>query len=158
VDFAPFTWITTVISITLGAALSFVAQLYLTGRARRSAAGSQFRMAVAAFATAVQVLQSAEFQRGSMRIKGATDAEREPARQDVFRLRGEAWSAYYVLRLAADEDRFNPVLEKAKQLIELARQISAETGTPDDLSSRSAAVSAALDAMVDDARRLSPRD
>jgi hypothetical protein len=158
VDFAPFTWITTVISIGLGAALSFLAQLYLTGRARRSTAGSQFRTAVAAFATAVQVLQSAEFRRGSMRMKDATDAERDPARQEVYRLRGEAWSAYYVLRLAADDDRFDPVLEKAKELIELARRVSAETDSAEDLASRSAAVSAALDAMVDDARRLSPRD
>jgi hypothetical protein len=73
---------------------SFLVQPYLTGRARRAGADDRFRDTVAAYATAVRMLQQAEYQRASQRIKGVPSAERESARQESYRLRSAAWSAY----------------------------------------------------------------
>lgn len=146
-----FTWLTTIASVLIGGALTLATQSTLARRDRKFRTATKFRDAVAAFATAVQSLRSAEYQRAQLRISDAPDEEREPARQDVYRLRGEAWSAYYVLRLAAQPGRDDAVLGKAKDVIEQARLMSAGSETAEDLRSRSSAVTAALDDIVDGA-------
>lgn len=106
--------------------------------------------AVDGYSLAVTRLRRAEHDRAKKRLNKAAADVREDARQETYRLRSDAWSAYYRLRLRADphvlDDEF---LSEAEGIIELTRQITAHTATEAEMAERSSLANKALKAFVD---------
>ena len=82
------------------------------------------------------------------------DPTREAARQETYRLRAEASSAYYLVRLLADPDKRWDLVHEAENVIELSRLITAGPKTERELQERSAAATNALEKVIDAANRL----
>ncbi len=146
-----------VVGTLLGASLTYLFQRKTQERSsaetRREKRCQEFTEAVAAFASTTAALRRAEFDRGKKRISGVTDPTREAARQETYRLRAEASSAYYLVRLLADPDDDGELVREAENVIQLSRLISAGPMSEAELQERSTAVAKALENFIDAANR-----
>lgn len=106
---------------------------------------ADLREAVANYAMAVSDLRRAEFNRGRLRVGSAGNPEREAARQETYRLRTEARTAYVRMRLLADRQVDGAMLQRAEECIDLCQLITAESRNAAELRERSDAVTQALD-------------
>lgn len=120
---------------------------------RREKRRQEFADALAAYASACTSLRRAEFNRARMRLESPDNPKREEARQETYRLRTDARSAYYLIRLLADPERDEDLIHDAKNVIELARLITAGPTTLKEIHERNEDVSAALDKVIDKANR-----
>jgi hypothetical protein len=113
----------------------------------------EFANAVVAYASAATALRRAEFDRAKKRLEQAVDPDREEARQETYRLRAEAQSAYYLVRLLANPDTDADLVREAGNVIELLRLITAGPTSLEQVRARSNDATEALDKVVDRANR-----
>lgn len=142
-----------VVGTLLGASLTYLFQRRAQERAnaetRSEKRREQFTGAVAAFASTTTTLRRAEIDRGKKRLEGVPGSAREAARQETYRLRAEASSAYYLVRLLSDPDQDVDLVREAKTVIDLSRLITARPMSEAELQERSTAATAALETFID---------
>jgi hypothetical protein len=146
-----------VLGTLLGGIVTYVLQRMTLERSlaetRREKRRQEFADALAAYASACTSLRRAEFNRARMRLESPDNPKREEARQETYRLRAEARSAYYLVRLLADPDSDGDLIHDARDVIELARLITAGPTTLEEVHKRSEDATAALDKVIDRANR-----
>jgi hypothetical protein len=109
--------------------------------------------AIAAYASSVTSLRRAEFNRGKERIGRVPEAEREPARQDTYRLRAEAESKMYLVSLLSDQEKDRDLVKGAKAVIKMCHQISEQSVSVADLHEHNQTAKEALDKLIEEASR-----
>jgi hypothetical protein len=141
----------------LGAGLSYVLQRRTAKETRRSERqerrNREFLNAVGAYSSAVSQLRRAEHDRAKKRLTNAPEEEREDARQETYRLRSDASSAYYRLRLWADPRFDDDFLEEGERIVEITKNITTYTETEAEMEELSSTAKNALEAFVRKARQ-----
>jgi hypothetical protein len=109
--------------------------------------------AIADYASSVTSLRRAEFNRGKDRIGRMPETEREPARQDTYRLRAEAESKMYLVSLLSDQEKDRDLVSGAVAVIEMCHQISARSVSEGELYERDRLAKESLDRLIEEASR-----
>ncbi|WP_131814271.1 hypothetical protein [Mycolicibacterium fortuitum] len=146
-----------VLGTLLGAYMTYVFQ---RRNAQRISAESdmvrrrqEFVEAMTAYAAAAAALRRAEFDRCNKRLKKAPSADYERARQETYRLRSEARSAYYRLWLIADPVRDVDLVQHADDAIEATQRISSASNSELEMHRYGDAAAKALANVVNEANR-----
>ncbi|HEX4248256.1 MAG TPA: hypothetical protein VH008_10345 [Pseudonocardia sp.] len=121
--------------------------------ARTEKRRQEFADALAAYASACTVLRRAEFQRARARLESADEHEQMQAKQETYRLRAEAWSAYYLVRLLAAPASDGELIRDAKAVIEHSRSITAKPTTMREVHQYNDAATEALDKVIEKANQ-----
>lgn len=154
---AILTSIVAVAGTLLGACLTYFLQRQIAREIslgeRREQRRQDLLKAIDVYQSAVNKLRRSEHDRAKKRLTNAAPELREAARQDTYRLRSDAQSAYYRLRLRADPVADDDLLREAERIIELTRDIAAYTATETEMEERSAEARDELAAFVTAARQ-----
>ena len=146
-----------VLGTLLGSGLTYVFQRLTLKRTvaetRSEKRREEFANAVVAYASAATALRRAEFDRAKKRLERAVDPDREEARQETYRLRAEAQSAYYLVRLLANPDTDADLVREAENVIERLGLITSGPKSLEQVRARSKDATEALDKVVDRANR-----
>lgn len=152
-----WTAVVAVAGTLFGSSLTY---LFQRSTLRRTAAESrsekrreEFTNAVAAYASVAATLRRAEFDRAMKRLEGVKGDEREAVRQETYRLRAEAQSAYYLVRLLADPDIDGELVRDAEDVITRSQSITAESNMVSEARERSDEATEALRKFIDKANR-----
>jgi hypothetical protein len=153
---ALFTSVIAVAGTLLGACFTYFFQSQTAKQSSSQAKLARLRRelaeAITAFASSATVLRRAEYDRAKKRIKTPL-ADREEESQETYRLRADAWSAYYLYILFADPQADRDLLQEAKYIIELLRQIVAAPNTAEELQERDRDATEALEKFMKAANR-----
>jgi hypothetical protein len=146
-----------VAGVLLGSWLTFVLQRQtaegISSRERWEQRRQESLDAVGAYSSAVNQLRRAEHDRAKKRLTKASPEDREDARQETYRLRSDASSAYYRLWLRSDPSVDDDFLLKAENIIEMTKGITAYTETEAEMEELSSKAKNELNAFVKAARK-----
>jgi galactokinase len=146
-----------VLGTLLGSSLTFFFQRLTLKRTvaenRSEKRREEFAAAVAAFASVATDLRRAEFDRAKKRLERIDGPDREEARQETYRLRAEAQSAYYLIRLLSNPDTDADLVREAEDVIKRSRRITSEPHSLEETRRRSDEALDALGKVIDRANQ-----
>ncbi len=145
------TSIVAVLATLLGAVLSYGLQRRtlneVHNRTRQDQLQQQRIAAFGDFAAATMDLRRAEYDRWNQRVESPDGSEPVEVRQESYRLRAEAWNAFFRLKLVADPAEDVAVVKQAEQAVEAAAGVS-KAASLGELRDRGERARQALDAFV----------
>jgi heme exporter protein D len=122
------TSIVAVLGTLLGAVLSYGLQRRMLNEVHDSARRDQRQQhrlaAFGAFAAATMDLRRAEYDRWNRRVESPDGVESVEVRQESYRLRGEAWNAFFRLKLVADPASEAAIMKHAEEAVQAAASVS----------------------------------
>jgi hypothetical protein len=146
------TSVVAVLGTLLGAALSYVLQRRMLDEVHESARRDQRQQhrlaAFGAFAAATMDLRRAEYDRWNRRAESPDGIEPVGVRQESYRLRGEAWNAFFRLKLVADPVQEAGIMKQAEEAVQAAAGVSKASDAV-ELGKRGERAREVLEAFVD---------
>lgn len=146
-----------VIGALLGATATYFLQRKITERAHAEGRKEQRRKelveALVAYGSAVMSLRRVEYDRWNRRNESADGITPLDTRMEAYRLRAEARSALFHVRLLVDPDSQGELVKHAESALELAKNAS-KASSVEELSKRGEDARLALERVIDLANRL----
>jgi hypothetical protein len=113
----------------------------------------ELAQAIAEFASTVAKLRRADYQRGLERLSQLSEAERRPAREKTYELRGNTESKMHLVSLLSDQDKDRDLVKDARAVVEMCDDLSDKSACKEDLDNRNTIAKDAMLKLIEKAGR-----